>query len=545
MVREQNDSVWVFWIDGHEFARSMAETARCLRISPEDGEMYSGLNRWLEDRSHGPWLIIFDNVDFEAGIPMPADEAASNPFTRYIAWLRSQQGLIGRGNLLVTSTDFRTWLGGLPVPQSTHSLTAIKLPSLDEKDAIDLLQILIGSQKLTVQDTKHAGELVTQVQCEPWALGQIANYMRTMRLTISQYLEDVDRIREMGSQLHLEDRLDTYHSGVGLGEGEVAKGLGADISKRVIYQQLQKHSTHNHIHTVDDIGASSTELPLADVMTTASFVARMFLSNAKLTMVFKMINKNAHDNSKLEAALKEYAIHLEFIAKQRRLEIYGKLIMFAKFIHKHPKRVSFTLMEQGLQAHEESQIFRPANPENSHIPPWPSKMRIGKQLTRRLSTSIRTCSSPEPKLRLKDSNFKELLTIKDFFGDESTVHPFVIKSCIDFAVRPEVRQVHEFVRMITSVASPAAHKGRRGIHVNYDVNWELQTVLERVFGKGQSIKEVAVISGEAANAQMTTCAEYVTQQWRLALPLLDVLDESNWGAENKGKTPIYSCHSNL
>ncbi|MCJ1380521.1 hypothetical protein MMC17_003629 [Xylographa soralifera] len=49
--------------------------------------------------------------------------------------------------------------------------------------------------------------------------------------------------------------------------------------------------------------------------------------------------------------------------------------------------------------------------------------------------------------------------------------------------------------------------------------------------KTRASKEIIVINGKAINAQITTCAEYVAQRWKLAFPLLDALDAAKKGVQ--------------
>ena len=114
----------------------------------------------------------------------------------------------------------------------------------------------------------------------------------------------------------------------------------------------------------------------------------------------------------------------------------------------------------------------------------------------------------------------------------------VATSCGQLAIPLDVWNLHYYIGLFTGVSDPAMSNKSREVSMKYDLKWELPTVMDKVFKKSQSIKEVIVINGKAVDAQMTTCAEYVNQRWKLAIPLLDALDVSKRGVQGFGKSPL-------
>jgi len=274
-----------------------------------------------------------------------------------------------------------------------------------------------------------------------------------------------------------------------------------------------------------------------DVVTAASFVARLMLVEPRLTAALNMINGNIDNKWKLEAALKTYAGKLKSVAEK-----HGLHAVYAEFVYKHPKRIAFTLMENSLQDNTDGTAKRETGWDTV------STMDIRLPLNRRMlpigngispsssfGASWRRSASPRSTSVSRMSQIRELEGVGDFLRTESCLSSLIIDLCITFSVSPPTSQVSGFVKMITDISSTETCNR---VVVGYAISWELKTVLSRVFKEGQSIKEVVVLSGEAGDAQATTCKEYVTQNWKHALPLLDILDESRWGADSTGSCPL-------
>ena len=95
---------------------------------------------------------------------------------------------------------------------------------------------------------------------------------------------------------------------------------------------------------------------------------------------------------------------------------------------------------------------------------------------------------------------------------------------MQLAIPLDVHDLHYFVDLFTNVSKSATGKEQGKVVVNYDLNWELPTVLSKGFQGNYSAKEIVVINGQVIDAQITKSAQYVSQQWKLAMPLLDALD---------------------
>ena len=373
------------------------------------------MTRWLRDRSHGPWLIVYDNVDFGAGLSWMTKEVPTRYSLCEIESLKSCDRLAGRGNLLFTSADFNTLPGGLSRSRLTKASPLIELSSLTKQDAVQLFRDLVGDDN-TAQVTETAEKLVAHTNCEPLAIREVTSYMRAMRLTVSQYLEDIDSVREMRSQLVVEDFQDTCGSTAGLNN---ATGISSTKQISTSISEMLNHSIELTTST-NDVDASLKAVTPADIMTTVSFVARMLLSNPKLSMMFRMIDRTIDYGSQLAVVLQEYPLRLESITEDNLHKRY------ASFIYQNPKRVAFTLMEQSLQTQEDekrvtAEELHPLSRSSTREPNRGSTTRFslpssaGSFLKLRNVFKYSRTESNLDKLENNDAKILDLKAIRAFF----------------------------------------------------------------------------------------------------------------------------------
>lgn len=142
----------------------------------------------------------------------------------------------------------------------------------------------------------------------------------------------------------------------------------------------------------------------------------------------------------------------------------------------------------------------------------------------------------------------------NFLRYRPAVESLALEASMGLALRLPGNKAGTLMRLIAGTTSPALNSHGLERTVTYDITWELATVLKKVWGrveegdmvsgaaltpdglKNKSIKEMLVINGCAETAQVTTCEEYVKEHWKSALPLLDALDMSAWGAKPLGES---------
>lgn len=535
-VREHYPNTWIFWINGQECAKSLAEIARCLRISQEEGKIDSKIASWLRNRRHGPWLLILDDFDLDSSIIKLTDTENTDLLAAYVQTLKNQPRLTGCGNILICSHAFKALPKGFSKDHGADYHHPIEVPLLKKGDAVHLLQTWIGRERITApQDVER---LATAVGFVPMDLRDFASYITKMRLTVAQCLEHLKSIRDMQSQLAFEDiqrQDDTVHRPPELNSSSNLPETAA--IEPVTSERPSDSVSLPRMEELNKPTSPSTITLQPDVVTAASFVARLMLVEPRLTAALNMINGNIDNKRKLEAALKTYAGKLKSVAAKNGLHA-----VYAEFVYKHPKRIAFTLMENSLQDNIDGTAKRETGWDtvstvDIRLPLNRRMLPIGNGISPSSSfgASWRRSASPRSTSVSRMSQIRELEGVGDFLRTESCLSSLIIDLCITFSVSPPTSQVSGFVKMITDISSTETCNR---VVVGYAISWELETVLSRVFKEGQSVKEVLVLSGEAGDAQATTCKEYVTQNWKYALPLQDILDESRWGADSTGSCPL-------
>ncbi|MCJ1246908.1 hypothetical protein MMC30_004119 [Trapelia coarctata] len=147
-------------------------------------------------------------------------------------------------------------------------------------------------------------------------------------------------------------------------------------------------------------------------------------------------------------------------------------------------------------------------------------------------------------------------SLGSFLRSRPAVESLVVEASIGLALSLPGDEAQKLIRLIIRTISPAANIHELIWTVTYNITWELATVLEKVWSEkrgfseegdpgpgppekpsgldSKSIKEVLVINGNAFNAQVTTCEEYISEHWKSALPLLDALDKSEYHPAKDG-----------
>jgi len=534
-IRERNPSVWVFWINGQEIAGSLAELGNCLQVERNERENFPAITRQL--RQYHPWLMIFDDFSLDPGLSTlqtrlltSTDEQSADPVSKHIQHLAAQQNLTGRGNLIITSDDFNTMPNGLPRDSRLQPQEVIEILPLEKSKAVDLLWMWIKHHNLMTRES--AWQLVERIGRTPLTLREVASLLNIMRLTAAEYLGDLGTIKEMWLRLLSEDRQDQRNTLYQYPVSDRAFQTQVTNVKELLRDEDSSESLiSKSIPDANEVAAVPLVALSADIMTTASFVAILMLADSSLGRVLMMIEGNIEMKNKLEIPLRSYATRLMFDTASRMPMKTNSLPMaYAEFIQKHPKRVSLTLLQRALHVSEDRLTPALEHGEKSNRP-FPFLLRTSSTSSSKLRTrSARKGSKAyEPMSDLESSEYK---AVGKFLRNEATMASFIVDLSLSLAISPRVEDVGIFVDILANISKSAESEI---VTVNYDIHWELQKVLQSEFNQTKSIKEVLVICGNAIDAQATTCAEYTNENWKLALPLLEALDQSNWGVSKSSK----------
>jgi hypothetical protein len=85
---------------------------------------------------------------------------------------------------------------------------------------------------------------------------------------------------------------------------------------------------------------------------------------------------------------------------------------------------------------------------------------------------------------------------------------------------------------------PLAHPRHLPLAIKYDLEWEVPDFLRTCFAKGQELGKILTVTGEAINAQVQSCADYLAQTWpKIGPVLLKSLEHDllSLGEEGKAK----------
>ena len=184
-------------------------------------------------------------------------------------------------------------------------------------------------------------KLVTHIHCEPLSLRDLTSYIKAMRISVPACLEDMNSVRSMKFQLVLEDLHSMPNINLGINS---ATALPMTKQMRAGFYHLPNEYAKQVISREDMDVLSKLNTP-AEILIAALFVARMLLSIPRIRMIFMMMDGSLDNGNRPAVILQKYALRLESIA-------VGDQKKLAAFIHEHPKRVAFTLLEQSVHTLE-------------------------------------------------------------------------------------------------------------------------------------------------------------------------------------------------
>jgi hypothetical protein len=194
---EKQPNALLLWIQGSSaacFKQSYSQVANSLKLAGRDDYRANVLKlvyEHLSNEQNGPWLMVLDDVDERALLPMgyatQNDSAHDRPLSRFLP-----EG--SHGSILITSRN-REVAKGLTV--NTSSI--INIHTLDEVDSTTLL---LERSEDTVSPPMDAKRLANCLDNYPLALTQAAAYIskRLPEKNITNYLSSYQKPKSLEYQ---------------------------------------------------------------------------------------------------------------------------------------------------------------------------------------------------------------------------------------------------------------------------------------------------------------------------------------------------------
>lgn len=190
----QSHVFWVYAATSTRFYDAYKDIARRLKLpGHKDNAIDTGrlVLDWLDDWD-SQWLMILDNADdvglfFPSHHGKPSSREISAPKTPLINYLPTR--LSSKKSLLITTR--REGLG----EDLSHGEECIKVPPFDVHEARFLLQHRSRNQA-SGHDLPESTRLLDILGYIPLAITQAAEFMRRNRMTVPQYLADLEKDNE-------------------------------------------------------------------------------------------------------------------------------------------------------------------------------------------------------------------------------------------------------------------------------------------------------------------------------------------------------------
>ncbi|KAK5309416.1 hypothetical protein LTR70_010307 [Exophiala xenobiotica] len=198
ILREQDPSRWVFWVDASSAARfnqSFHGITQKLGVQSQENSRASPLelvSQWLRDAKNGPWIIILDSADnadvlfrVDANIKHDEQQSSVNP-----AALATYLPQSAHGAILITSRDRQSAVRLMGGHGTSEHIIAVS--PFDEDDAL-----LLFNKHAGVSDMEESGSrvLVKKLAGFPFAITQAAAYIKANgpRMSVARYITLFDQ----------------------------------------------------------------------------------------------------------------------------------------------------------------------------------------------------------------------------------------------------------------------------------------------------------------------------------------------------------------
>lgn len=215
-----------FWVHGNSeetFKASFIDISQRLGLS-QDASESSRLDKvksWLESRESGEWLMIVDNLDhFEL------DSDTTKQIKKYLPQRR--------GAILFTTRN-RNVIGHPAFVPSARN--GVEVEKMDTSEALLTFQNYVGASD-TDQNTEATMQLLEHLDNLPLAIAQAGAYIRTMHISVAQYLQDFERSEQ--------DRHRLLSKPLGTTPGDIEKASrGAMTTWSITFETINKQSPNS------------------------------------------------------------------------------------------------------------------------------------------------------------------------------------------------------------------------------------------------------------------------------------------------------------
>ncbi|KAF6829711.1 kinesin light chain [Colletotrichum plurivorum] len=147
------------------------------------------VRKWLENESHGQWVMVVDNADDEQLFFTPTSENATTiagSKTEPSVRLSEYMPECSHGSILITTRN-KKCVSRLVRAQSLQE-SLVEVPKMSEMEAQELLYRILGGQF----PAKDTSALSVQLEHLPLALAQAAAFVHENSISVQEYLELLD-----------------------------------------------------------------------------------------------------------------------------------------------------------------------------------------------------------------------------------------------------------------------------------------------------------------------------------------------------------------
>ncbi|KAL3422240.1 kinesin light chain [Phlyctema vagabunda] len=187
---------WVYSATAGRFEESYKEIAQKLNIpgcEDPQNDVKSLVRHWLDDKNHGDWLMVLDNAD-DRSIFFPEynvsnqnrDDVTEEKLKDFLfEYLPSSA--TNHGKILITTRD--NSLGS----DLTNHETPVAVQPFNSQDAETLLRSKINIDQ---RDLPSAKLLLEKLGYLPLAIAQAAAYVKAKRMSLREYLYDLNKNKD-------------------------------------------------------------------------------------------------------------------------------------------------------------------------------------------------------------------------------------------------------------------------------------------------------------------------------------------------------------
>lgn len=192
-LQDSNPDISMYWVNAsnaEQFRRSFLGIAQKCQIPDHDkpeADILALIKHWLEDEQRGSWLMVIDNADDMTMFFQPSESATSSGMTT-----TTQQGLASylpntaKGVILITTRNKK--LGVKLTRGKGHC--DVEVDRMQDDEAQALLRQKLPEQDYTLEQLLA---LASRLEYLPLALVQAAAFMKAQTMSISRYLDQLNR----------------------------------------------------------------------------------------------------------------------------------------------------------------------------------------------------------------------------------------------------------------------------------------------------------------------------------------------------------------